>query len=97
MHIITLPVSKNKRIAFWTMWISHRHYLNEVPVEGKKNIRFLRRLGNWEQYLFQIIRTGNCVSLLSTPYSITEESFSFIEKKNRKPIPDANNLINLNT
>lgn len=57
------------------MFVSHRHYLNEVPVEGKKNIRFLRHLGFWDRYLFQIIRTGNCVSLLSTPTAVTEDSF----------------------
>ena len=57
------------------IYLSHRHYLNEVSVEGKKNIRFLRHLGYWDRYLFQIIRTGNCISLLSTPFTITEESF----------------------
>jgi len=57
------------------MFISHRHYLNEVPVEGKKNLRFLRRLGFWDRYHLQIIRTGNCISLLTTPFAITEESF----------------------
>jgi hypothetical protein len=57
------------------MWFSHRNYLNEVPVEGKKNLRFLRRLGFWDRYHLQIIRTGNCVSLLTTPIAITEDSF----------------------
>ncbi|HVU97329.1 MAG TPA: hypothetical protein VHE34_19000 [Puia sp.] len=57
------------------MFISHRHYLNEVPVEGKKNLRFLCRLGFWDRYHLQIIRTDNCISLLTTPFAITEESF----------------------
>jgi hypothetical protein len=46
-----------------------------VPVEGKANSKFFRRLGMYKEYISQILRTGNCISLISTPITIKEESF----------------------
>jgi hypothetical protein len=46
-----------------------------VPVEGKANSKFFRRLGMYKEYISQILRTGNCISLISTPITIEEESF----------------------
>jgi hypothetical protein len=66
---------KKKSIGFFTIYLSRRYYLNEVPVEGKTNSKFFRRLGMYKEYISQILRTGNCISLISTPITIEEESF----------------------
>ena len=68
-------MSKKKSIGFFTIYLSRRYYLNEVPVEGKANSKFFRRLGMYREYISQILRTGNCISLISTPITIEEESF----------------------
>lgn len=66
---------KKPNISLSTKFLSNRHYLTEVPVEGKKAPTFQLRLSNYGLYVAQIIRTGNCVTLLSTPFAITENSF----------------------
>lgn len=66
--------SKNK-ISFLTKLLSNRHYLKEVPVEGKRSHRFFFLWGWYDLYASQIIRTGNCITLLSNPYSLTVDSF----------------------
>jgi hypothetical protein len=72
---MTLSMPKKKSIGFFTIYLSRRYYLNEVPVEGKANSKFFRRLGMYKEYISQILRTGNCISLISTPITIEEESF----------------------
>jgi len=66
---------KRKSIGFFTIYLSRKYYLNEVSVDGKISSKFHRRFGLWKQYISQILRTGNCISLLSTPFTITEASF----------------------
>ncbi len=68
-------MSQKKKIGFFARFLSMRRYLNEVPVEGKKTKPFLRSLGYYDQYVSQVIRTGNCTTLLSTNFEITEASF----------------------
>jgi hypothetical protein len=63
------------KVSFPTKILSNRHYLNEVPVEGKVTSKFNFMIGWYDLYAAQIIRTGNCITLLSNPYSITVDSF----------------------
>jgi len=63
------------KIGFFTKYLSNRHYISEVPVEGKESSKFHFTTGYFDRYVNQIIRTGNCITLLSTKISITEESF----------------------
>jgi len=75
IYSVTLPVGRKDKISIATKYLSNRHFLNEVSVEGKMNSKFQFRLGNYDLYAAQIIRTGNCITLLSTPLSVTEDSF----------------------
>jgi hypothetical protein len=63
------------KVGFATKVLSNHHYLNEVPVEGKKSSRFHFIIGRYDFYVPQIIRTGNCITLLSNPTPITHSSF----------------------
>ena len=68
-------MGRKDKISLATKYLSNRRYLNEVPVEGKKNSKFQFHLGNYDLYAAQIIRTGSCITLLSSPMTVTEESF----------------------
>lgn len=63
------------KVSYPTKILSNRHYLNEVPVEGKTTNKFNFMIGWYDLYAAQIIRTGNCITLLSNPYTITADSF----------------------
>lgn len=63
------------KAGFVTKLLSNHYYLSEVPVEGKATNKFYRKLGYNEHYVAQIIRTGNCITLLSTNTPITDDSF----------------------
>jgi len=68
-------MAKKGKISFLTKFLSNRHYISEVPVEGKKSSKFHFATGYFDRYVDQIIRTGNCITLLSTKFEISEESF----------------------
>jgi hypothetical protein len=68
-------MSKNKKIGILTKFLSQRNYISEVSVDGKKNVKFHYKLGFFDLYVSQIIRTGNGISLLTNQMSITGESF----------------------
>lgn len=63
------------KVAFPTKLLSNRYYLSEVPVDGKISNKFHFVIGWYDLYANQIIRTGNCITLLSTPYAITADTF----------------------
>ncbi len=68
-------MDKNRKISFATKLLSNHYYLNEVSVEGKTTSKFNFKIGFNDQYAAQIIRTGNCVTLLSNHISLTDDSF----------------------
>lgn len=68
-------MGKRVKVGFATKLLSNHYYLNEVPVEGKVTSKFNFKIGFNDQYAAQIIRTGNCITLLSNPFSLTEDSF----------------------
>src|ERR1022692_1692669 len=68
-------MASKRKIGFGTKFLSNHNYLNQVPVDGKKTNTFNSITGNYIQYAEQIIRTGNCITLLSDRFEITEDSF----------------------
>ncbi len=66
---------KKRKVGFATKLLSNHFYINEIPVEGKHTSKFNFRIGFYDQYVAQIIRTGNCITLLSNNMILTEESF----------------------
>jgi|GEM_PF-1264775 len=68
-------MAENRKIGFLTKYLSNRHYVSEVSVEGKESSKFHFTTGHFDRYVNQIIRTGNCITLLSTKFTITEELF----------------------
>ena len=74
--IISRAAWKRKRkVGFTTKILSNHYYLNEVPVEGKTTSKFNWKIGFYDQYVAQIIRTGNCITLLSNRILLSEDSF----------------------
>ena len=50
-------------------------YLNEVSVEGKTSHTFNFKIGYYDLYAAQILRNGNCITLLSNKVPITKDTF----------------------
>jgi hypothetical protein len=68
-------MASKKKMGFGTKFLSNHNYLNQVPVDGIKTNTFNFITGNYIQYAEQFIRTGNCITLLSDRFEITEDSF----------------------
>ncbi len=68
-------MSKKLKVGFATKLLSNHYYLNEVQVEGKTTSKFNFKIGSNDQYAAQIIRTGNCITLLSNHITLTDDSF----------------------
>jgi hypothetical protein len=68
-------MARRLKIGIPTKLLSNHYYLNEVSVEGKKTRKFNFTIGWYDLYATQIIRVGNCITLLSNPINITEDSF----------------------
>jgi hypothetical protein len=63
------------KVGFATKFLSNRNYLKEVSVEGKTTPKFHFNFALYDHYAAQIIRSGNCITLLSNNISITRENF----------------------
>ena len=50
-------------------------YLREVSLDGKKANRFNRRLGYYNLYAAQVMRLGNCLTLLSSIPTFSLDNF----------------------
>ena len=68
-------MGKPLKVGFATKLLSNRNYLKEVSVEGKTTNKFNFNIGYYDQYAAQIIRSGNCITLLSNEITITKETF----------------------
>jgi hypothetical protein len=78
LKILPLTLSKmakKREIGFRTKILSNYNYLKEVRVDGKKTNRFNFKIGHYDKYVAQIIRIGNCITLLSNNFEITDDSF----------------------
>ncbi|MEP7110542.1 MAG: hypothetical protein ABI760_21290 [Ferruginibacter sp.] len=63
------------KVSIPTKYLSNRNYIREVSVEGKHSGKFYFRFSIYELYVAQIIRAGNCITLLSSPFEITRDNF----------------------
>ncbi|MEP7145235.1 MAG: hypothetical protein ABI707_20290, partial [Ferruginibacter sp.] len=63
------------KVSIPTKYLSNRNYIREVSVEGKHSGKFYFRFAIYELYVAQIIRAGNCITLLSSPFEITRDNF----------------------
>lgn len=66
---------KKRKIGFATKLLSNRMYLNEVSVEGKTSHKFNFKIGYYDLYAAQIIRIGNCITLLSNTLVLDKNTF----------------------
>ncbi len=63
------------KVGLATKFLSNRNYLKEVSVEGKITNKFNFKIGFYDQYAAQIIRIGNCITLLSNDITINKDTF----------------------
>ncbi len=69
-------MKKLKRKIHWpTKIISNKNYIKEVSIDGKVTNTFNFKTGYYDLYAAQIMRTGNCITLLSSPPVFSLESF----------------------
>ena len=69
-------MKKLKRKIHWpTKIISNKNYIKEVSLDGKVSNTFNFKTGYYELYAAQIMRAGNCITLLSSAPVFSLESF----------------------
>ena len=69
-------MKKLKRKIHWpTKIISNKNYIKEVSIDGKVTNTFNFKTGYYDLYAAQIMRAGNCITLLSSPPVFSLESF----------------------
>ncbi len=68
-------MDRKRKLGFAAIFLSNRYFLNEISVEGKTTSKFYFKIAHYDQYAAQIMRTGNCITLLTTNISLTEDSF----------------------
>lgn len=68
-------MDKKRKVGFATKLLSNRNYLSEVSVEGKTTSKFNFKIGFYDQYAAQIIRSGNCITLLSNTITLNKDTF----------------------
>ena len=73
--MLTFPVARKEKISFSSKFLSLRHYLDDVSVDGQLMDPTQRKLGNYDKYVTQAIRAGNCITLLRESYPMTVQSF----------------------
>ena len=65
-----------KRKIHWpTKIISNKNYIKEVSIDGKVTNTFNFKTGYYDLYTAQIIRAGNCITLLSSPPTFSLNAF----------------------
>lgn len=70
-------MKKLKRKIHWpTKIISNKNYIKEVSIDGKVSNTFNFKTGYYDLYVAQIMRAGNCITLLSSPPVFSLESFT---------------------
>jgi hypothetical protein len=68
-------MDQRKNVGLMTKFLSNRNYLKEVSIEGKRTNKFNFSIGFYDQYAAQIIRIGNCITLLSNDIAVNKETF----------------------
>ncbi len=59
-------MDRKRKLGFAAIFLSNRYFLNEISVEGKTTSKFYFKIAHYDQYAAQIIRTRNCITLLTT-------------------------------
>lgn len=67
-----------RKIHWPTKVLSNKNYIQEVSIDGKKTSRFYARVGYYELYSAQVMRSGNCLTLLSNPPVFSLDCFKNI-------------------
>lgn len=67
-----------RKIHWPTKVLSNKNYIQEVSIDGKKTSRFYARVGYYELYASQVMRSGNCLTLLSNPPVFSLDCFKNI-------------------
>lgn len=68
-------MARQPKISFSAKFLSLRHYLDDVSVDGQLMDPTQRKWGNYDKYVTQAIRAGNCITLLRESYPMTVQSF----------------------
>ncbi len=69
-------MNRLKRKIHWpTKIISNRNYIKEVSIDKKVTNTFNFKTGYYDLYAAQIIRAGNCITLLSSPPTFSMNTF----------------------
>jgi hypothetical protein len=68
-------MARKIKVGLATKYFSNRNYIREISVEGKISSKFNFTIGYYDQYAAQIIRAGNCITLLTLDIKITEDLF----------------------
>ena len=69
-------MNRLKRKIHWpTKIISNRNYIKEVSIDDKVTNTFNFKTGYYDLYAAQIIRAGNCITLLSSPPTFSMNTF----------------------
>ena len=69
-------MNRLKRKIHWpTKIISNRNYIKEVSIDKKVTNTFNFKTGYYDLYAAQIIRAGNCITLLSSPPTFSLTTF----------------------
>ena len=63
------------KVSLQVKYLSNRNYVREISVEEKHTGTFLFTFGFYDNYVSQVIRAGNCISLLSSTFEITRHNF----------------------
>ena len=64
-----------EKVSFFTKYYSNKNYINEIAIEEKHTSKFYFQLGYYDQYVAQVIRSGNALSLLSNQIVLNRENF----------------------
>ena len=64
-----------ENVGFLTKFHSNRHYISEIAIEGKRTSRFYFQVAYYDQYITQVIRAGNALTLLSDTLELTRDNF----------------------
>lgn len=64
-----------EKVSFFTKYYSNKDYINEIPIEKKHTSRFYFKIGYYDQYVLQVIRSGNALSLLGNQLTLNRENF----------------------
>lgn len=63
------------KVSLQVKYLSNKNYVREVSVEGKHADRFFFKFGFYNNYVLQVIRIGNCITLLSSSFDISRDNF----------------------